>query len=51
MSVVKWHEFHRNKKIATPLICYARLAQCSKLVKNREKTVFFNLFVQISERT
>ena len=39
-SVVKiWHKFHRNKKIATALICYARLMQCSKPVK-QEKTCF-----------
>ena len=41
-SVVKWHEFHRNKTIATTLICYARLMQCSKPVKNRKKPVFLN---------
>ena len=29
---------------------HARLTQCSKLVKNRKKPVFFNLFVQISGR-
>ena len=39
-SVVKWHEFGGNKKIALTLICYARLAQCSKPVKNRKKPVF-----------
>ena len=42
-SVVKiWHKFHGfhgNKKIATALICYARLMQCSKPVK-QEKTRF-----------
>ena len=39
-SVIKWHEFCGKKKIATTLICYARLMQCSKLVKNRKKPVF-----------
>ena len=40
---------HGNKKIATTLVCYARLTQdsCSKPVKNRKKPVF-NLFIQIS---
>ena len=37
------------KIIATTLICYARLTQCSKLVKTG-KSPFFNLFVQISGR-
>ena len=37
------------KKIATTLICYARLTQCSKPVKHR-KNPFFYLFVQISGR-
>ena len=45
-SVLKWHKFHRNKKIATTLICYARLMQCSKLVKNRKKNSFF-LFIHL----
>ena len=49
-SVVKWHEFCRNKTIVTTLICYARLMQCSKPVKNRKKPVFFKLSVQISWR-
>ena len=50
-SVVKWREFRGNKKIATTLICYARLTQCSKPVKNSEKkTRFLDLFVQISGR-
>ena len=40
-SVVKWREFRGNKKMATTLICYARLTQCSKPVKNRKKNVFF----------
>ena len=40
--------FCGNKKIATTLICYARLSQCSKPVKNRKKPIFLNLFVQIS---
>ena len=39
-SVVKWREFRGNKKIATTLICYARLTQSSKPVKNRKKPVF-----------
>ena len=38
--VVKWREFRGIKKIATTLICYARLTQCSKSVKNRKKTRF-----------
>jgi len=38
-SVKIWHKFHGNKKIATALICYARLMQCSKPVK-QEKTRF-----------
>ena len=40
--VVKWREFRGNKKIATTLICYARLMQSSKPVKNRKKPVFFS---------
>ena len=39
-SVVKGPEFRGNKKIATTLICYARLTQCSKPVKNRKKNCF-----------
>ena len=39
-SVVKWREFRGNKKMATTLICYERLTQCSKPVKNRKKTRF-----------
>ena len=39
-SVFKWREFHKNNKIATTLICYARLMQCSKPVKNRKKPIF-----------
>ena len=39
-SVIKWREFCGNKKIATALICYVRLAQCSKLVKNRKNLLF-----------
>ena len=50
--VVKWHEFHWNKKIATTLICWARLTQdsCNALNQSRteKKPGFFNLFVQIS---
>ena len=37
--VTIWHKFHGNKKIATALISYARLMQCSKPVK-QEKTRF-----------
>ena len=48
MPVIKWGEFRGNiKKLRQLLICYARLTQCSKPVKNRKKLVFFNLFVQI----
>ena len=39
-SVVKWREFRGNKKIAKTVICYARLTQCSKPVKDRKKLVF-----------
>ena len=39
-SVVKWREFRGNNKIALTLICYAKLTQCSKLVKNRKNPVF-----------
>ena len=39
-SVIKWREFHGNKKIALTLICYARFTQYSKPVKNRKKPVF-----------
>ena len=38
--VVKWREFRGNKNIATTLICYAILTQCSKPVKNRKKPDF-----------
>ena len=38
-SVVKWREFRGNKKLVTTLVCYARLTQCSKPVKNRKKPV------------
>ena len=37
-SVVKWHEFHRNKKVATTLICYARLTQDSHNALTRSRT-------------
>ena len=40
-SVVKWRGFRGNKKIATTLICYARLTQTSKPVKNRKNPGFF----------
>ena len=39
------------EKIATSLICYAQLKQCSKpvnMVKNRKNPFFLNLFLQIS---
>ena len=39
-SVVKCCEFCGKKKIATTLICYARLAEWSKPIKNRKKTAF-----------
>ena len=39
-SVVKWRESRENKEIATTLICFPRLAQCSKPVKNRKKSRF-----------
>ena len=39
-SVVKWRESRGNKEIATTLICFPRLAQCSKPVKNRKKSRF-----------
>ena len=37
-SVIKWSEFCGNKT----LICYARLTQCFKPVKNRKKPVFIS---------
>ena len=48
--VVKWREFCGNKKVATTLICYTRITQCLKPVKNRKKNRFFNIFVQTSWR-
>ena len=38
-SVVKWREFRGNKKIATTLICYARLTQDSRNALNWSRTV------------
>ena len=38
--VIKWCEYCGNKKIGTTLICYGRLMQSSKLVKNRKKPIF-----------
>ena len=38
--VVKCCEFCGKKKIATTLICYARLTEWSKPIKNRKKTAF-----------
>ena len=39
-SVVIWREFRGGEKIATTLICYARLTQYSKPVENRKNPVF-----------
>ena len=50
-AVIKWREFAGIEKIATSLICYAQLKQCSKpvnMVKNRKNPFFLNLFLQIS---
>ena len=52
-SVVKWREFRGNKKIATTLICYARLTQCSKPVKKRKQLIFLiysSRFLDVFER-
>ena len=42
-AVIKWREFAGIEKIATSLICYAQLKQCSKpvnMVKNRKNPFF-----------